>query len=112
MHWKGSEQLYAHWSELSDYIDGLQERVLEMRGRHTEASLSAYVCVVEEDSRSRAVELARTPRAPMPWSTALLQAAHDDANRWDQRRDFLSSSTARVSCADCRREERIGPSSR
>ena len=53
VHWKGSEQLYAHWSELSEHIEGLQERVLEMRGQHSEASLLAYVCVVEEDVRSR-----------------------------------------------------------
>ena len=45
MQWKGSDQLYAHWLELSDYIEGLQERVLEMRGQHSEASLLAYVCV-------------------------------------------------------------------
>ena len=71
-HWKGSDKLFAHWSELSDYIEGLQERVLEMRGQHSEASLLAYVCVVEEEFRSRAVELARTPGAPTPWSAALL----------------------------------------
>ena len=99
VHWKGSEKLYAHWSELSDNVEGLQERVSSRCAAITLKPLSRHVCAVEEDFRSRAVELARTPGAPMPWSTALLQAAHDDANRSDQRRDFLNASTVRASAA-------------
>ena len=72
--WDGQQIRYSHGCQAEEYCSVFKDRVLDLQRFYTEQSIVRWVTRIEEYFRVKAVELARTPRGQVPWSSALLGA--------------------------------------
>ena len=72
--WEKERVVYAHMSDIEEYIELLEERVRLQHRRCTEATLLAWVSAVDEEFRGYAVQLARGLELKWPWGLVLLRA--------------------------------------
>ena len=79
------------YSDGLEYVQEMEDRVLEMLGSFTDSSVLSWLVTVEESFRTRAVELCHAPEAPMPWDMALIAAQQQLYAKWDQHKDHLVS---------------------
>ena len=90
--WDGEPVRFANWCHVTEYLDNLEERVLDMQPVYVEHSVVSWFTRVEEDFRGKAVELTRTPGSSIPWGVALLRAQAEQISKWEQRRYLLEYS--------------------
>ena len=88
VHFQGSQVRYAHWSETTAYIRGLEKTAWALVGRFTDQSIVDYISAADEQFRSRAIELSRSS-SKIPWGKALGSAAAEKADVWRELRDLL-----------------------
>ena len=84
--WDGELVRFANWCHVTQYLDNLRERVLDMQLVYVEHSVVSWLARVEEDFRGKAVELTRTPGSSIPWGVALLRSQAEQISKWEQRR--------------------------
>ena len=83
VHFRGEPVTFFHDSDFLEYLQEMEDRVLEMRGSFTGCSILSRLVTVEESFRTRAVELCRALEAPMPWCMALISAQQQLCAKWD-----------------------------
>ena len=106
---RGEPVTFFHYSDGLEYVQEMEDRVLEMRGSFTDSSVLSWLVTVEESFRTRAVEMCRAPEEPMPWGMALISAQQQLYAKWDQHKDHLvSASTPRTKDLPTRREKGTG----
>ena len=79
---------YAQWHELDKYYRDLEEKAWPLLGKFVHSSVVAYVTQVEEGIRAAAIQIVRNDQLPT-WSGALLKAAQDQSQLWQDKRDIL-----------------------
>ena len=86
---QGKTRKYIHWAEAQSYMFEFTIKSNELKDkRHQDLSIFKYLTAVEEEFRSKAVELARGEQE-IPWGEALKQAVACNSNIWNEKRDLL-----------------------
>jgi hypothetical protein len=76
---------YVHWMDVTDYMDTFRQKGKEMLAHYSEASVVAFVTVLEEQFRAKAIDLARGSDHT-PWGTALTRSLASWAHLWQESR--------------------------
>ena len=91
MPYQGEARKYVHWAEVQAYQFEFTIKANELTAEHyQEHKVLSYLSTVEEEIRSKAVELARGGDE-CPWGEALTLARKDCAHLWQERRNKLAS---------------------
>ena len=85
----GQRTKFVHWSQSTEYWEELSARAHEALSQYAEASVVAWVSSLEEEFRSRAIELTRGVRQE-PWGKALLEALRELSHRFAETRDRMT----------------------
>lgn len=89
--YQGETRKYVHWAEVQAYQFEFIIKANELTAEHyQEHKVLSYLSTVEEEIRSKAVELARGGDE-CPWGEALTSARKDCAHLWQERRNKLAS---------------------
>ena len=85
----GKTRKYIHWAEAQSYMFEFTVKSNELKDKHHQDwNIFKYLSSVEEEFRSKAVELARGTQE-IPWGEALKQSITGNSNIWNEKRDFL-----------------------
>ena len=85
----GQTRKYVHWAEGAAYMFEFQNKANELRDKNVdERAIFVYLSAVEEEVRSKAVEIARS-EAEVPWGESLKRSIKDNAHLWQEKRDIV-----------------------
>ena len=84
----GTKAKFCHWHEAVEYENAFAEKAHEELSLHTGGCVVAWVSLMEEEVRARAIELTRGPSQAL-WGKALLTFLKEMASKWGERRHLL-----------------------
>jgi hypothetical protein len=85
----GHTKKYMHWADGIAYMFEFQSKANELRDRNIgDKQIFSYLSSVEEEMRSKAVEIARS-ESEVPWGESLKKAIKDYAHIWQEKRDIV-----------------------
>jgi hypothetical protein len=80
---------YVHWAEVSAYMYEFQAKANELQQKqYADKAIFYYLSAVEEEMRSKAIEMARS-ESEVPWGECLKLSTKANAHLWQEKRDML-----------------------
>ncbi len=86
--WHGKTMKYVHWAQVHQYQSVLARRSWMLVGRFSDEAIVVCVTAVEEQFRSKAIELTRG-EDNVPWGMALVEAQKTNVEVWREVMDLL-----------------------